>query len=162
MIICPGCYVDYMNLAIVNQTQDIIRICPECNCIIYKKEGCIKTTNLATFMEKRGLPDTFMSSYHFFTSQFDDDTKKLLHDNVLAVMRTANNFELIFNCSASKNEEWLSEKEAYVMVDAIVKNWTYKDFLNFFNHRFSCTEDLRLLIAKYAFSLILESHLGCG
>ena len=57
MIICPGCYVDYMKLAIVNQTQDIIRICPECNCIIYKKDGCIKTTNLATFMEKRGLPD---------------------------------------------------------------------------------------------------------
>ncbi|MBR6717406.1 MAG: hypothetical protein IKI77_03565 [Oscillospiraceae bacterium] len=41
----------------MNQTQDIIRICPECNCIIYKKEGRIKTTNLATFMEKRGLPD---------------------------------------------------------------------------------------------------------
>lgn len=110
--------------------------------------------------EKRGLPDTFMSSYHFFTSQFDDDIKKLLHDNVLAVMRTANNFELIFNCSASKNEEWLSEKEAYVMVDAIVKNWTYKDFLNFFNHRFSCTEDLRLLIAKYAFSLIRHFSLS--
>ena len=57
MIICPGCYVDYMLLAIVNQTQEIIRICPECDCIIYQKDGHIKTTNLAIFMEKRGLPD---------------------------------------------------------------------------------------------------------
>ena len=45
MIICPGCYVDYMLLAIVNQTQEIIRICPECDCIIYQKDGHIKTTN---------------------------------------------------------------------------------------------------------------------
>ena len=57
MIICPGCFVDYMKLAIVNQTQEIIRICDECDCIIYQKDGRIKTTNLATFMEIRGLPD---------------------------------------------------------------------------------------------------------
>ena len=57
MILCPGCYTDYMDLAIVNQTQEIIRICPECDCIIYKKDGRIKTTNLGTFMEERGLPD---------------------------------------------------------------------------------------------------------
>ena len=57
MIICPFCHTDYMDLANVNQTQEIIRICPECDGIIYKKDGHIKTTNLATFMEKRGLPD---------------------------------------------------------------------------------------------------------
>ncbi len=57
MILCPGCFVDYLLPAIVNQTQEIIRICNECNCIVYQKDGCIKTTNLTTFMEERGLPD---------------------------------------------------------------------------------------------------------
>ncbi|MBR3448188.1 MAG: hypothetical protein IKH27_10325 [Oscillospiraceae bacterium] len=57
MILCPGCYADYLQLAIVNQTQEIIRICNECNCIVYQKDGCKKTTNLTTFTEERGLPD---------------------------------------------------------------------------------------------------------
>ena len=57
MILCPGCYADYLQLAIVNQTQEIIRICNECNCIVYQKDGCTKTTNLTTFTEERGLPD---------------------------------------------------------------------------------------------------------
>lgn len=57
MILCPGCYADYLQLAIVNQTQEIIRICNECNCIVYQKDGCTKTMNLTTFTEERGLPD---------------------------------------------------------------------------------------------------------
>ena len=57
MILCPGCFADYLLPAIVNQTKEIIRICNECNCIVYHKDGCIKTTNLTTFMEERGLPD---------------------------------------------------------------------------------------------------------
>ena len=57
MILCPGCFVDYLLPAIVNQSKEIIRICNECNCIVYHKDGCIKTTNLTTFMEERGLPD---------------------------------------------------------------------------------------------------------
>lgn len=57
MILCPGCNADYLQLAIVNQTQEIIRICNECNCIVYQKDGCTKTTNLTSFTEERGLPD---------------------------------------------------------------------------------------------------------
>lgn len=110
--------------------------------------------------EKRGLPDSFMGSYQFLISQFDENIKKLLHDSILSIMRTANNIELISNCSVGKNEEWLSKEEAHVMADAIVKDWTYKDFLDFFNHRFSCTKDIRLLIANYAFSLIRHFSLS--
>ena len=60
MIICPGCYVDYMLLAIVNQTQEIIRICPECDCIIHQKDGHIITTNLAIFMENSWKKEDFL------------------------------------------------------------------------------------------------------
>ena len=106
--------------------------------------------------EETGLPDLFMHSYHFLTSQFDEDTKKLLHDNVLSLMRSAHNIELISNCSASNNEKWLSKEEAHVMADDVIKVWNYNDFLNFFNHKFGCTEDIRLLIAHYAFNLIRQ------
>ena len=106
--------------------------------------------------EKTGLPDSYMRSYAFLTSQFDEDTKKLLHADVLTVMRNANNIELISHCSAGRNNEWLSKEEAHAMADVIVKYWKYKDFLNFFNHNFSCTEDLRLLIANYAINLIKQ------
>lgn len=57
MIICDFCQVGYLLPAIVKQTQEIIRICDECEGIVYQENGHIKTTNLATFMEERGLPD---------------------------------------------------------------------------------------------------------
>ena len=110
--------------------------------------------------KKTGLPDSFMPSYHFLISQFDEDTKKLLHDDVLVIMRTANNIELIANCSGGKKEEWLTKEEAHVMADAIVKEWNYEDFLHFFYHKFNCTEDLKLLIANYAFNLIKKFSLS--
>ena len=110
--------------------------------------------------EKRGLPDSFMNFYHFLTSQFDEDTKKLLHDSVLAVMRKANSVELISNCSVGEDKEWLSKEEAHIMADAIIKEWSIKDFLNLFNHKFSFTEDIRLLIANYVFKLIKHFSLS--
>lgn len=114
--------------------------------------------------EKKGLPDLFMNSYRLLTSQFDEETKKLLHDDVLAVMRTANNIELIFNCSAGRNKEWLTTEEAHQLAEAVLKEWKYEDYSNFFNNNFnnkylstplfSGTEDLCVLIANYAFNLI--------
>lgn len=114
--------------------------------------------------ENTGLPILFMDSYHLLTSQFDEETKKLLHDDVLAVMRTANNIELISNCSAGRNKEWLNTEEAHQLAEVVLKEWKYKDFSNFFNNNFnnkysstlffSRTEDLCLLIANYAFNLI--------
>ena len=125
---------------------------------LVKEKLCYDVQNAIN--EKKGLPDLFIRSYHFLTSQFDDDIKKLLHDDVLAVMRKANNIELISNCSVGRNIEWLSKKEAHMMADAIVKDWKLNDFLNFFNRNFSCTEDLRLLIANYAFNLIKNFSLS--
>jgi cold shock CspA family protein len=110
--------------------------------------------------EKKGLPDSYIRSYTFLTSQFDEETKKSLHSDILSVMRTANNIELISNCSAGEDNEWLSKEEAHTMADAIVKDWKYNDFINFFNHKFRCKEDLRLLIANYAFNLISQFSLS--
>ncbi len=120
--------------------------------------------------EKKGLPILFMHSYHFLTSQFDEETKKLMHDDILAVMRTANNIELISNCSVSRNKEWLTTEEAHQLAEVIVKEWKYEDFSNFFNNNFnnkysstllfSRTEDLCLLIANYAFNLIKTFNLS--
>lgn len=120
--------------------------------------------------EGTGLPDLFTQSYQFLTSQFDDRAKQMLHDEVLAVMRTANNIELISNCSEGRDKEWLSTEEAHIMADAIVKEWNFENFLNFFKrnyeHRYSTTKtfsrtnDLRLLIAGYAFNLIKPFNLS--
>ena len=83
-----------------------------------------------------------------------------LSDSFMAVMHKANNLELIANCSGGKKEEWLTKEEAHVMADAIVKEWNYEDFLLFFNHKFRGSEDLRLLIANYAFKLIKKFNLS--
>ncbi len=114
--------------------------------------------------EKSGLPDLFTNTYHFLSSKFGEDAKKMLHDEILTLMRTANSIELISNCSEGRDKEWLSTEEAHFMADSIVKEWEFEDFLNFFNRNFihkysrtktfSRTKDLRLLIANYAFNLI--------
>lgn len=120
--------------------------------------------------ENTGLPIIFMNSYHLLTSQFDEETKKLLHDDVLAVMRTANNIELISNCSGGRNKEWLTTEESLQLAEAVLKKWKYKDFSNFFNNSFnykysstllfSRTEDLCVLIANYVFKLIKKFSLS--
>lgn len=125
---------------------------------LVKDELCSDIQN--AIKEKTGLPNSYMRTYNFLTSQFDEDTKKSVHDDILAVMRTANNIELISDCSTGKGSEWLSKEEAHTMADAIVKDWKYNDFINFFNHKFRCTEDLRLLIANYAFNLISQLSLS--
>lgn len=125
---------------------------------LVKEKSCGDVQN--AIKEKTGLPKLFMSSYHFLTSQFDERSKKLLQDDILAVMRNADNIELISNCSVGKDEKWLSKEEAHVMANSIVKDWKYKDFLSFFNQKYSCTEDIRLLIANYAFNLIKQFNLS--
>ena len=39
MMIYPGCYVTYMQKAIVNQTQEIIQVCDICDCVMYQENG---------------------------------------------------------------------------------------------------------------------------
>lgn len=135
---------------------------------LVKEKLCSDVQNAIN--EKKGLPILFLKSYHLLTSQFDEETKKLMHDDILAVMRTANNIELISNCSAGRNKEWLSTEEAHQLAEVVLKEWKYKDFSNFFNNNFnnkysstllfSRTEDLCLLIADYAFKLIKAFRLS--
>ena len=113
---------------------------------------------------KTGLTLNFKNTYLHLTKLFDKTIEQRLRSEIVKLMHGANNIEMISNCSSGRNNVWLTTEEAHLMAEAIVKEWKYEDFSNFFRNNFSNnysstelftrTEDLCMLIADYAFKLI--------